>query len=402
MSPRPRGDRQPLPRSRSGRGLCLVALLVGASSLLIVVSGGVGAAIPARPSGAPAPGAPAGDITGADLAAVQFLNARIGVAVTLSSVRLARSADGGRSWRPSGTALSVSARSRVIAAQLAFSSATTGWLRAGTTLSFTSDGGRSWRLSNSPGESTCALVAAGATIGALVGNPTKRTLAIWRLSSTGAVLQRVELPVASIQRVNPNELGNDVLAVRPADGELAVVLPPANGPLPSKLLVQAAGGAQLVRRAAPCSSVVGLDAFGPSTLVAFCAAGAAMYQQPKSVVLSRDDGRHWHTAASWPNIQAPDPSGLPTGTFEAAAFDPTGRLFFAGEADVAWSGDIGRSWHGGEVTRAGGACVPAHADVGAEFSFPSASQGWLLLKHEVLLHTTDGTHWSVVSPRVCP
>jgi hypothetical protein len=338
------------------------------------------------------------------LAAIQFVSANVGIGLTASFISCSIgsrsttteafptfevvSTDGGKTWRTTGSRLPRILNPRFADADLVFSSPLQGYVEAGGALGYTHDEGRHWHVVDAGGTVT-TLEPARQGIVALVANPARAEARAVLLSRTGSA-------TASTPTIRAGYLiaTIDELAVVPTTQQLVVVVPALKG---DELVSTSRFGSSWSSLTKPCpglqvDAVLATSAVG---LVAICQAGASMNESPKMVAVSFDGGHSWRHVAAWHNLQAPDPSGLPTADLLSAGTGPGDKLYLATTTGEASSSDGGRHWSPLNVGPKD-TYLPGNGSFGAEFDFVGRVHGWLLLQGEALLNTTDGHEWCLL------
>jgi hypothetical protein len=338
------------------------------------------------------------EIPAAYLATLQFIDDSAGVGVTASGIScieahgdqtteafpvwLVTSTDAGHIWRTTGSLLPRALDTGFVSA-MAFSSTARGWLEADGHLGFTSDAGLRWRVVD-VGQVT-ALDASGGTVDALVNQSSIHGARVIRLSTSGAVERATPfLPPSSFR----NALVQ-TLAVSPQSGAIVVAVPDTPH---DRLFVIGDGLTRWVARGAPCEGELGPGEViaVAGVLAAECNLGTSMNANAKAFVVSDDAGRTWHQRSIWPNLNAPNPSGLPRADFFSfAALSPT-TFFMATTLGVGVSRDAGAHWQPIDLSTS----IPGNSSFGAELFFSDARHGWLLLEGEGLFATVDGVLWT--------
>jgi hypothetical protein len=383
-------------------GFAATALVVSSTppSQLRVNRPGGGTGSPSA-SGGPGSGAlvPAADLVSDPV----FVNADVGFALetpehgNLAVERLARSDDGGRTWRVTGSAFPVDWGFST----LQFISPDEGYIFGTSGLLETSDGGHSWHQVVGLNGTLQRAIPLGPNVWATVTRcpppevSDRCSVGVAVSTDAGRHWQDVTPPPISEGRT-----GGDILARWSL--QAAYVL--SYGPTGGGLAFTDDGGRTWTRLPDPCSGpFLREDLAAPlppagarSALWLICGALTQPGEggEPKLVYRSYDDAQHWALVAS-------------TG-FTSPAAAPVGQIPLSGWVSqlatinpyVAWLGvrgvgvivtaDGGGSW----VTVDGMPSTQPSTDVGVTFN--NSALGWAIVFRAGVWRTTDGVHWTLM------
>jgi photosystem II stability/assembly factor-like uncharacterized protein len=407
-----------LPSARPGWYLLVTAcvMLAGCGASDQVGPAPASSPAPAGPGEASGPGQadcqdperlPAGAaVSGWQLGAVSFISASTGVALTAPQVpcpgplgssvreraqpvRLAVSADGGRSWSVRGAALASEAQSAV-RQQLVATSAGRVWALSNSgVLLGTTSGGQEWSRQPVP-RPAVALALAGGSLW---------VLSCPRVSGVECrpVLNRMLLPSGRWQQLPLPRLAATLdpqLALLSARAAVVQVSP--YGRVSGVLASTSDAGRTWTVRAAPagpsrlCTVDSGFTA-AASAWWLLCTGGAAAGSSTKALLRSTDGGRAWVTASAVTSLDAsPQPGSLTTADVVTIAAGSPAVLWLAAINGIEQSTDAGARWTPVRGIGPQGAL--------ATFDVRSASRAWLLAPGAGLWGTTDGISWRPLAP----
>jgi photosystem II stability/assembly factor-like uncharacterized protein len=327
-------------------------------------------------------------VSGSALSAITFLNATAGLGVwpgdARCGARLARTSDGGSTWRVTGTRLPGVAGGLPAGAALAFATAQSGWVADGGSLDVTRDGGARWARVHLGGI-VQRISALGASLWAFVARcPAAPGSCRYRLEAT-------TLPGTAWHQAGllPAALGNyEPLIIARLSPSRALIAMGQMTSAPAYLTTNGGRTWAPVRACAPPGySPIALAATGPRHAWALCNGGAAAGSSAKSLLSSADGGQTWTVVAEDRSLTPGTPRPVPTDEGDVLAAPTATTLWFAGVNTLWGSTDGGRRWFR----------VPAASTAGAgafaAFSFLTPSDGWLLIPQAGLWRTTDGRHW---------
>lgn len=342
-------------------------------------------------------------MTGAQLGAVGFLTASLGIGITGTEVRctvplgprhgvqeylprqtalLAVSHDGGLGWITQGTVLPITGTGPEL---LAVASASRVWVASATGQLFgTSDGGLSWQR-QLPDLRVLALAAADGTA----------WLAACPAAASPACSVQVETaraPGWSWQARSASATGGAQLTsarVEPLSATGALLL--GGGAEPALLRTSNGGRTWSALKLPP-------DITGPSQLALGATAGAwfllvsagggGMNHAANAIFRSTDDGHTWTAAAADTSEFGPEPAGAPAPVAASALAAGSGqRVWLAELNELEVSDDGGVSWQDVPNVNLNGTGELA------EFDVLNAAHAWLLGWPGGLWRTTDGMHW---------
>jgi hypothetical protein len=348
-------------------------------------------------------------VPAAYLAAIQFVSPASGVGVTESEISCligpggggsehltpwpVVSADGGRTWRASGSELPRWLQPGAAEARMAFSTARTGWLTAGGALAFTGDGGRRWERVNLGGQVE-GLASSGSVRGVLVATP-HGGIRVWRLAASSSRHSPLPPLPGPPPTASAYSVTGQSMAVLGQTGKLVLDVA---GRATDRLVAIDPAGRHWVSLTEPChpaapgsdnDPLAGFQALvaAGGELGAVCGHGVGMMHATQSFLLSRDSGRTWRLRNAEQAFR-PARHGMPFSSLLAAASPAPPVFYMATEAEADVSTDGGLRWR---LIAAPG--IPGNGADGAAFSFSGPRHGWLLLVGEGLLGTTDGIHW---------
>jgi hypothetical protein len=343
----------------------------------------------------------------ARLGAIDFLSARVGVALTAhaipcqlpdggvvlrpQSVRLAVTSDGGTHWVVKGRPIPSSPSGRnglyVVEDVVAASTSVVWALDDEGALLETKDGGGAWtiRTPQTPVEQVARMHN---WVWALscktpIETPCAST-ALERTPISGGRWQRAPVPWTRLVGV-PSTLhveGNDLEIVedyRATHGS-------------ARLLVSSDAGDSWSSRRLPggpgglCNRYPEFSTDGPTDWWLMCVGQGALGSSTKALMRSEDDGRTWTTVASVLSLTSPRPAGSLSPAEPAALATVTPhRLWFAGPNTMTESSDGGTTWSAVRGVNPEGSVVP--------FDVLSPRVAWLLAPGTGLWTTSDGTRW---------
>jgi photosystem II stability/assembly factor-like uncharacterized protein len=333
-----------------------------------------------------------------------FPTLRIGYAIEShttkagTSEQLARSDDGGKSWRlvrpfpfPNGYS------------QVQFFSLEDGYAFGPSGLALTTDGGGSWTV--------------GATLGGTLERVTPISDNVWATYTvcqgfpvTSTTMCNVRLAVsrdggrhwstaAAPSPLSEARSGGDILARYSLDTAYIV----SYGVTGGGLAVTRDNGRTWQKMPDPCSAWQTVDmATVPGGVIWMICGGAPVMSgqaSAKAVFQSYDSGRRW-TLESYTGF------GPATATWGSIA--PVGNLWYSGQLSQlatislgrAWIGvsgvgvlitsDDGKNWHLAEGLHDDG------QDTGVGVTFNNADDGWAIEFHEAVWRTSDALHWQLI------
>jgi len=370
-------------------GLLLVLCLLACARPAPVAATGPPSASPASPPAAPAASCPV-RVSASALTAITFLNRWAGLGVwpgdARCGARLARTSDGGSTWRVAGGRLPGPA-GRLSAGggvTMAFASARSGWVAGGGLLDLTRDGGARWARVHLGGV-VQRISAYGGSLWAFVAAcPADPGSCRYRLEATtrpGADWHQAGLLPAALGNYGPL-----VVARLTASRSLVAMGQVTSAPA---YLTTDGGRAWAPARACapPGYSPIALATTGPRDAWALCLGGAAAGSSAKSLLRSADGGQTWTVLAQDRSLSAGAPHPVPTDEGDVLAAPSATTLWFAGVNSLWGSTSAGRRWFRVPATSTGG------AGAFAAFWFLTPSDGWLLVPRAGLWQTTDGRHW---------
>lgn len=389
--------------------LAVTVLVVAALSGYVVAKVRTGTHLDPRPGATPATVAGGLPSAGAIVPAYDlwsdpvFPTVEIGYAIERhptsggSSEALARSEDGGRTWRLVGQFPFANGYSEV-----QFISVSTGYAFGPAGLAVTRDGGRTWTEGDPPTGRLQKVIPIGSNVWATYvvchGPPEASTRCDMRL----AISEDGGLHWAAAGTPSPLQesySGGDILARDTLDKAYIVTYGVTGG----GLAVTSDSGQTWRELDDPCAAWAKVDMAALSGGQLWMICGASRVQgddaSAKAAFRSHDGGLHW-VAESYTGF-GPDLGPL-------AASGPVGHLFYAGQLSQlatisptrAWIGvsgvgvlvssDSGRKWTLVKGMRSTG------GDKGVGVTFNDARHGWAIEFRSGVWQTSDAVHWHLL------